>query len=80
VDERPRLAASKIDALLLAELKKRPTLYGTQSVRIRPDSGPGWTWALDNIEPELGPVQFEFAGVANVVARLQQQFDLDPST
>jgi hypothetical protein len=47
-------------------------------VTIRPYSGPqGWTWELDSIEPEVGPEQI--AEVTNVVARLQQQFDLDPS-
>jgi hypothetical protein len=39
----------------------------------------GWTWELDTIEPEVGPEQGKFADVTNVVARLQQQFDLDPS-
>jgi Fe-S-cluster formation regulator IscX/YfhJ len=39
----------------------------------------GWTWELDSIEPEVGPEQSKFADVTNVVARLQQQFDLDPS-
>jgi hypothetical protein len=34
---------------------------------------------LDSIELEVGPEQSEFADVTNVVARLQQQFDLDPS-
>jgi hypothetical protein len=49
-------------------------------VTIRPFSGPqGWTWELDSIEPEVGPEQSKFADVTNVVARLQQQFDLDPS-
>ena len=79
VDERPQLAVSEIEAELLVELQK-PTLHDTQSVTIRPFSGPqGWTWELDIIEPEVGPEQSKFADVTNVVARLQQQFDLDPS-
>jgi hypothetical protein len=79
VDERPRLTASEIEAVLLAELQKLPTLRDTQSVTIRPYSGPkskSFTWELDNIEPEVGP---EFADVPDVVARLQQQYDLDLS-
>jgi hypothetical protein len=40
VDERPRLSASEIEEELLAELQKLPTLHDTQSVRIRPYSGP----------------------------------------
>jgi hypothetical protein len=63
---------------LLAELLKLPTLHDTQFVMIRPYSGPkGWTWELDRIEPEVGPEQRKFADVTGVVARLQQQFDLD---
>jgi hypothetical protein len=79
VDERPRLAASEIEEELLAELQKLPTLHDTQSVTIRPYSGPkskSFTWELDSIEPEVGP---EFADVPDVVARLQQQYDLDLS-
>jgi hypothetical protein len=34
VDERPRLTASEIEAQLLAELQKLPSLRDTQSVRI----------------------------------------------
>jgi hypothetical protein len=80
VDEKPQLGASEIEAELLVELQKLPTLHDTQSVTIRPFSGPqGWTWELDSIEPEVGPEQSKFADVTNVVARLQQQFDLDPS-
>ena len=80
VDERPRLAASEIEEELLAELQKLPTLHDTQSVTIRPYSGPkSWTWELDRIEPEVGPEQSKFADVTNVVARLQQQYDLDLS-
>jgi hypothetical protein len=76
-DERPQMA-SEIEEELLAELQKLPTLHDTQSVTIRPYSGPqGWTWELDSIESEVGPEQI--AEVTNVVARLQQQFDLDPS-
>ena len=80
VDERPRLAASEIEEQLLRELQKQPTLHDTQSVTIRPYSGPkSWTWELDSIEPEVGPDQNQFADVTDVVARLQQQFDLDLS-
>ena len=68
VDERPQLAASEIEAELLVELQKLPTLHDTQSVTIRPFSGPqGWTWELDSIEPEVGPKQSKFADVTNVV-------------
>jgi hypothetical protein len=80
VNERPRLAASEIEEELLRELQKQPTLHDTQSVTIRPYSGPkSWTWELDSIEPEVGPDQNQFADVTDVVARLQQQFDLDLS-
>jgi hypothetical protein len=80
VDEKPRLTASEIEEELLAELQKLPTLHDTQSVTIRPYSSPkSWTWELDRIEPEVGPAQTKFADVATVVARLQQQYDLDLS-
>jgi hypothetical protein len=36
MDERPRLAASEIEAELLAALQKLPTLRDTQSATIRP--------------------------------------------
>ena len=50
VDERPRLAASEIEEELFAELRKLPTSRDTQSVTIRPYSGPkSWTWELDRI-------------------------------
>ena len=39
-DERPRLTASEIEAQLIAELQKLPSLRDTQSVTIRPYSGP----------------------------------------
>jgi hypothetical protein len=39
-DQRPRLAASEIEAVLRATLQKLPSLRGTKSVRIRPYSGP----------------------------------------
>jgi hypothetical protein len=80
VDERPRLAPSEIEEELLRELQKLPTLRDTQSVRIRPYSGPkskSFTWELDSIEPEVGPEQSKFADVTDVVAQLQQQYDLD---
>jgi hypothetical protein len=55
-------------------------LRDTRSVTIRPYSGPkSWTWELDRIEPEVGPEQSKFADVMGVVARLQQQYDLDLS-
>jgi hypothetical protein len=75
VDERPRLAASEIEEELLRELQKLPTLHDTQSVRIRPYSGPktkSLTWELDSIEPEVGPEQRKFADVTDVVAQFQQ--------
>jgi hypothetical protein len=53
-NQRPRLAASEIEAMLRAALQRLPTLHDTQSVTIRPYSGPkGWTWDLDRIEPEV---------------------------
>ena len=80
MDERPRLSASEIEEELLRELQKQPTLHNTQSVTIRPYSGPkSWTWELVRIEPEVGPEQSKFADVTAVVARLQQQYDLDLS-
>jgi hypothetical protein len=80
MDERAGLTASEIEAQLLAELQKLPSLRDTQSVRIRPYSGPkGWTWELDSIEPEVGPTQIKFIDIATVVARLQQQYHLDLS-
>jgi hypothetical protein len=49
VDERPRLPASEIEKLLLDALRRLPTLRNTQSVTIRPYSGPkGWSWELDS--------------------------------
>ena len=48
VDERPKLAAPEIEAVLRAALQKLPSLRGAKSVRIRPYSGPkSWTWELD---------------------------------
>ena len=80
VDEKPKLIASEIEAMLLAKLQKLPSLRDTQSVRIRPYSGPkGWTWELDKIEPEVGPTQIKFVDMATVVGQLQQQYDLDLS-
>jgi hypothetical protein len=40
LNERPRLAASEIEEELFAELQKLPALHDTQSVTIRPYSGP----------------------------------------
>jgi hypothetical protein len=69
-DERPRLAASEIEEELLAELQKLPTLRNTRSVTILPYSGPeGWRWKLDRIDPEVGPKQLAFVGVATVVGQ-----------
>jgi len=80
VDEKPRLTASEIEEELLVELQKLPTLHDTQSVTIRPYSGPkSFTWELDSIEPEVGPTQSKFVDVATVVVQLQQQYDLDLS-
>jgi hypothetical protein len=80
LDERPRLVAPEIEEELFPELQKLATLRDTQSVTIRPYSGPkSWTWELDRIEPEVGPEQSKFADVIGVVARLQQQYDLDLS-
>ena len=80
VDERPKLAASEIEAVLRAALQKLPSLRSTQSVRIRPYSGPkSFTWEVDKIEPEVEPVQSEFVDMAIVVGQLQQQYDLNLS-
>lgn len=79
VDERSKLTASEIEALLLAELQKK--IPDTQSVSIRPYSGPkskSFTWELDKIEPEVEPTQSKFVDLATIVARLQQQYDLKP--
>jgi hypothetical protein len=68
VNERPKLAASEIKAVLRAALQKLPSLRGTQSVRIRPYSGPkSFTWEVDKIKPEVEPVQSEFVDMAIVV-------------
>jgi hypothetical protein len=57
------------DESCIAELQKLPILRDTQSVRIRPYSGPkDWTWELDRIEPEVGPTQIKFVDVATVVS------------
>jgi hypothetical protein len=56
VDERPRLAASEIEEELLRELQKQPTLHDTQSVTIRPYSGPKswtWEWIVSNRKSDL---------------------------
>ena len=80
VDERPRLTASEIEAMLRAALQKLPSLRGTKSVRIRPYSGPkSFTWQVDKIQPEVEAVQSEFVDMAIVVDQLQQQYDLDLS-
>jgi hypothetical protein len=80
MEQRPRLTASEIEEQLFLELQRLPTLRDTQSVRVRPYSGPrNWTWELDRIEPEVGPTQIKFVDLATVVGRLQQQYDLDLS-
>ena len=72
-NERPQLPASEIVDELLAELQKLPSLHDTQSVTIRPYSGPkNFTWELDRIEPEVEPVQSEFVDLATVVGQLQR--------
>jgi hypothetical protein len=79
-NQRPKLAASEIEAMLCAALQKLPSLRATKSVRIRPYSGPkSFTWQVDKIEPEVEPVQSEFVDMAIVVGQLQQQYDLDLS-
>jgi hypothetical protein len=81
VNERPKLAASEIEAMLRAALQKLPSLRGTKSVRIRRYSGPkSFTWEVDKIEPEVEPVKSEFVDMATVVGQLQQQYDLDLSS
>src|SRR6202020_308378 len=50
-----------------------------QTASDQPGAVQGWTWELDRIEPEVGPEQSKFADVTGVVARLQQQYDLDLS-
>jgi hypothetical protein len=56
-NQRPKLAASEIEAVLRAALQKLPSLRGTKSARIRPYSGPkSFTWEVDKIEPEVEPV------------------------
>jgi hypothetical protein len=80
MDERRRLTALELEEQLLLELRRPPSLHDTQSVRVRPYSGPkGWTWELDRIEPEVGPTQIKFVDLATVVGRLQQEYDLDLS-
>ena len=80
MNERRRLTAPEIEAQLIAMLQKLPSLRDTQSVTIRPYSGPkGWTWELDRIEPEVGPTQIKFVDLATVVGQLQQQYDRDLS-
>jgi hypothetical protein len=79
-NEKPKLAASEIEAVLRAALQKLPSLRGTKAVRIRPYSGlKSFTWEVDRIEPEVEPVQSEFVDMTTVVGRLQQQYDLDLS-
>ena len=79
-NEKPKLAASEIEAVLRAALQKLPSLRRTKAVRIRPYSGlKSFTWEVDRIEPEVEPVQSEFVDMTTVVGRLQQQYDLDLS-
>jgi hypothetical protein len=80
VNEKSKLAASEIEAVLRAALQKLPSLRGTKAVRIRPYSGPkSFTWEVDRIEPEVERVQSEFVDMTNAIARLQQHYDLDLS-
>ena len=73
MEERRRLTALELEEQLLLELQRRPSLRDTQSVRVRPYSGPkGWTWELDRIEPEVGPTEVKFVDLATVVGQLQQ--------
>ena len=79
-NQRPKVAASEIEAVLRAALQKLPSLRGTKAVRIRPYSGlKSFTWEVDRIEPEVEPVQSEFVDMTTVVAQLQGQYDLDLS-
>ena len=79
-NQRRKVAASEIEAVLRAALQKLPSLRGTKAVRIRPYSGlKSFTWEVDRIEPEVEPVQSEFVDMTTVVGRLQQQYDLDLS-
>jgi hypothetical protein len=71
MEERPRLTALEIEEQLFLELQRVPSLRDTQSVRVRPYSGPkGWTWELEKIEPEVRPTQIKFVDLATVVGRL----------
>ena len=55
-NQRPKVAASEIEAVLRAALQKLPSLRGTKAVRIRPYSGlKSFTWEVDRIEPEVEP-------------------------
>ena len=38
-NERPKLAASEVEAVVRAALQKLPSLRGTKAVRVRPYSG-----------------------------------------
>ena len=79
-NQRPKLAASEIEAMLRAALQKLPSLRGTKAVRIRPYSGlRSFTWEVDRIEPEVEPVHSEFVDMATIVGQLQQHYDLDLS-
>ena len=79
-NQRPKVAASEIEAVLRAALQKLPSLRGTKAVRICPYSGlKRCPWEVDRIEPEVEPVQSEFVDMTTVVGRLQQQYDLDLS-
>jgi hypothetical protein len=76
-DKRLKLTASEIAALLLAERRKK--IPDTQSVSIRPYSGPknrSFTWELDKIAPAVSPKKAEFADVEGVVGQLRSQYDL----
>ena len=80
-NERPKLAASEVEAVVRAALQKLPSLRGTKAVRVRPYSAPkSFTWEVDRIEPEVEPVQSEFVDMTNAIARLQQHYELDLSS
>jgi hypothetical protein len=75
VDERPRLAGSEIEAELLAELQKLPSLRDTQSVRVRPYSG---SMGAGQDRAGSGTCEDQVCRRQGCRGRLQQQYDLDP--
>ncbi len=76
MEERSQLTASEIEEQLLLDLQKRDT----QSVTIRLYSGPkGWTWSWTESNRKCGLRKSSLSTWRTVVARLQQQYDLDLS-